>query len=174
MIESLLKIVFLFGSRIGKLMSFVLFFFVFFLLCQELEKAEFIPMEDKNDSSPWPLNQPVINQLPHDFQHLVLPTHNPSEAQPSAVLSSSNGQTSLNASSISVGFAASQVAHSLPQSVPPLCLDGLSGSGDSIRLQMIRDRERDEELEALNQRVIHLEAENKTVRRCTKFNVQLT
>ncbi|XP_022111310.1 serine/threonine-protein kinase Nek9-like, partial [Acanthaster planci] len=139
-------------------------------LAEELENAEFIPLESESDSPPDPINPSVINQPPHDLQHLDCPTHNPAVAPPVAMLSTSHDQRSLDASSISVGFATSQVTHGIPFSVPPLCLDGLSGSGDSIRLQMIRDRERDEELEALNQRVIHLEAENKKVRKYTCFN----
>ncbi|XP_038075456.1 serine/threonine-protein kinase Nek9-like [Patiria miniata] len=128
-------------------------------LAVELQNAEFIPMQSKNEAQAEPANQAVSDQHNSD-EH---PTHNLPAGLPPAMLSSSNNQKSLNASSISVGLAASQAGHGLPPSVPPLCLDGLSGSGDSLRLQMIRDRERDGELEALNQRVVHLEAENKTL-----------
>ena len=122
---------------------------------QELEDAEFIPMESREPPTPQIL-APHPQNIPHvDHPDLV-----------SSSLSASQTQKSLNASSISIGLPSSSSHpphHGLPPSVPPLCLDGLSGSGDSVRLQMIQNRVRDEEIEALNERLIYLEAENKRV-----------
>ena len=146
----------------------VLIVFPICLVCfcdhvQELENAEFIPMESRTEpspepSGPLPSEHPACNTSQSDTSKHSLPP----EPAPS-ILSTSYNQKSLNASSISVGLPTHQHSHGLPPSVPPLCLDGLSGSGDSIRLQMIHDRERDEEWEALNRRVIQLQAENKMV-----------
>lgn len=100
-------------------------------LVDELEQAEYIPLPPSLQSQ-----SSVSSQESHSLTNSISGSHpNPNQPHPSE-----NGTDGL-----------------LPPKVPPLCLEGLSSSGDSIRIQM----KKDEELHHLYDRIRQLELENK-------------